>query len=112
MDLDEAQIKFEMAVQALTERPPARERLLDTIFVLGFVLVAITAVMRVDMRVVIQKGFSGIGIQPLPYLAAGAWNVLLYFVLGLALMSQSQFARLNARWRFQKIEVSSKLAGR
>lgn len=111
MSLDEALIRYETAVLAPVSTPPARERMLGIVFAIGFVLVILTAMMRINLRMLITGNFEALEIQPLPYLAAGAWNVLLYFLLGLVLMSQSQFARLNARWRFQKIEVTPRLAG-
>jgi hypothetical protein len=86
---------------------------LGIVFGLGFILVILTALMRVNFRMVFQgESIGSLGLQPLPYLASGAWNVLLYFLLGLALVSMSQLARLNARWHFQKIEVAPKLASR
>jgi hypothetical protein len=111
MSLEEALIRYETAVAAPVSTPPVRERLLGTIFAIGFILVILTALMRIDFRMLFEGNTDNFSFQSLPYLAAGAWNVLLYFLLGLILMSQSQFARLNARWRFQKIEVTSKLAG-
>lgn len=113
MSLDESLIRFENAIMAPVEERPARERLLGAFFTIGFILVTITAVLRLNLRSLLQGGGAGeVLMQPLPYLAAGAWNVLFYFILGLSLMSLSQFARLNARWSFQKIEVNPKLASR
>jgi hypothetical protein len=112
MSLEEALIKFDMAVKAPFEEIPPRERLLGLIFGGGFFMVAITAISRVQLRQVLRGGFEDLAIQPLPYLAAGAWSVLLYFILGLVLISLSQFARLNARWHFQRITVSPTLAKR
>jgi hypothetical protein len=112
MSLEETLIRYETAVMAPVEGPPARERLLGVIFGLGFLLVILTALLRVNMRMLALGEFDQLAIQPLPYLAAGAWNVYLYFLLGLVLMSMSQFARLNARWRFLQIEITSRLAGR
>jgi hypothetical protein len=112
MSLEEAMARLETRVKAAIAGPPARERLLGIIFALGFVLVILTAIMRVNLRVLFAGDFENLNVQSLPYLAAGAWNVLLYFILGLLLMSQSQLARLNARWMFQKIEVTPRLAAR
>ncbi len=112
MSLEESLIRYEMAVVAPLDKPPARERLLAVFFGLGFFLVILTAILRVDLRIVFQGDLETLSFKPLPYLAAGAWNVLLYFLLGLVLMSLSQLARLNANWRFQKLEVSPQLAGR
>ena len=112
MSLDETLIRYQISVVAPPQGPPARERLLNVIFGLGFLLVTLTALMRVNLRMLLQGETTGFGVEPLPYLAAGAWNVLLYFLLGLVLMSLSHFARLNARWRFQQLDVSPHLAGR
>jgi hypothetical protein len=112
LSLDESLIRYEMAAAVPLDKPPARERLLAVIFGIGFTLVILTAFLRVDLRMLLLAKFEQLGVQPLPYLAAGAWNVLLYFLLGLALMSLSHFARLNAGWHFQKLEVSTQLAGR
>jgi hypothetical protein len=51
-------------------------------------------------------------VGELPYLAAGAGNVLLYFVLGLALLSQSQFASLRKKWTVEGIPVSRDMAAK
>lgn len=112
MSLEESLIRFEMATAAPLDKPPARERLLTAFFGLGFFLVILTAFLRVDLRMLVLANFEQVNWQPLPYLAAGAWNVLLYFLLGLALMSLSQLARLNAGWHFQKLDISTQLAGR
>jgi len=113
MSLEEVLLRYETAILAPAEGPPARERLLGSVFGLGFVLVILTALMRVNFRMLIQgEKIGSLGIQPLPYLAAGAWNVLFYFLLGLSLVSISQLARLNARWYFQKIKVSPKLVSK
>jgi hypothetical protein len=112
MSLDQAMITFENAVMAASDQPPPRERLLVSIFNIGIVMVILTAFLRIDLRYLIVGQFDKIDVQPLPYLAAGAWNVLLYFLLGLILMSQSQFARLNARWTFRKIPVVRELGTR
>ncbi|MFL7792254.1 MAG: DUF4129 domain-containing protein [Anaerolineae bacterium] len=40
------------------------------------------------------------------------FNVLIYFLLGLMLMGQTQYTTLHRRWRAQSIKVTSKLATR
>lgn len=44
-----------------------------------------------------------------PSLGGIIFNVLIYFVLGLVLLSQAHLARLLARWRIQRISVTSEL---
>jgi len=112
MSLEESLLKFETAVFASRDEPPPRERLLVTIFNIGIFLIILTAIMRVDLMHVMDGRLKNIEIMPLPYLAAGAWNVLLYFLLGLILISQSQFARLNARWTYRKIPVVREMGAR
>lgn len=113
MSLNEAMVRYETAITVPVDETPVRERLLSTIFLIGFILLVITAVLRINLRMLLEEGFgSGELIQPLPYMASGSWNVLLYFIFGLSLMSLSQFVRLNARWSFQKIPVIPKLANK
>lgn len=112
MSLEESLIKYELATVAPMASTPVRERLLGTIFGLGFIQVILTALMRINLRMIFKGAGSIQDVEPLPYLAAGAWNVLLYFLLGLALMSLSQFARLNARWHFQGIKITPQLASK
>jgi len=111
MSLEETLIRYETAVIAPVEGLPARERLLNAIFGVGFILVILTAILRVNLRMLFSEGIENFEVLPLPILAAGAWNVLLYFLFGLVLMSQTQFARLNARWHFYKVPVGTRLAG-
>ena len=90
------------------EKPPARERLLSLVFGTGSVLVLMTAIMRVDFR-------AGAGLPvflPVPALQSGGASTLLYFMFGLALLSQTQFMDLHTTWGLQGISVSRKLAGR
>ncbi len=112
MSLDEMLITFETAVQAPTNKPPARERLVGMIFGIGIVLVLLTALMRISLRMLFMGDLDFISTPALPYLAAGAWNVLLFFVLGLILLSQSQLARLNALWSIRKVPIDTNLVGR
>jgi hypothetical protein len=109
MSIEESLIRLEMGTMAPISTIPVRDRLLGLIFGLGFAQLALTALLRIDLRMLISGEFDSLGVQPLPFLAAGAWNALAYFILGLVLMSLSQFTRLNARWRFQKIEISQRL---
>ncbi len=112
MSLKELLIKYETISVAPIYKPPVRERLLGLIFALGFIQVMLTALLRINLRMLLAGDLKNLAVQPLPYLAAGAWNVLLYFLLGLVLMSISQFTRLNARWHFQKIEITPQLGMR
>jgi hypothetical protein len=89
----------------------ARERLLNLFFTVGSVLVVFTAFGRLDMRVIFFAK-TGSFFMELPALAAGGASTLLYFMFGLALLSQTQLMALHVRWNIQRIPVSRKLAGR
>lgn len=92
-------------------KPSARERLLSLFFTTGSILVLFTALARLDLRAILA-GRSGSFFVELPALAGGGASTLLYFMLGLALLSQTQLMALHVRWNIQRIPVSSKLAGR
>lgn len=87
---------------------PARERLMGLIFSTGTVLVLMTAVVRLDMRAFFAK-FSSLRFEVVPALAGGGASTLLYFMFGLALLSQTRFFDLHTRWSIQRIPVSRRL---
>ncbi|MGC1376038.1 MAG: DUF4129 domain-containing protein, partial [Anaerolineales bacterium] len=87
---------------------PARKRLVSLFFSLGTVLVVLATISRIDLHSVFDRQtFSFIEI---PALAAGGASTLLYFMLGLALFSQTQFISLHVRWTVQQIPVNGSLA--
>lgn len=86
-----------------SDRAEARRQLIGGIFVLGGVMLALTALVRSNL--------SFLGIQA-AYLRTGLLNVVLYFVLGLILLSLSQLAVLRARWSLERIPLRSNLAAR
>lgn len=56
-----------------------------------------------------RSGFSGLTDWQRPSLSGIIFNVLVYFTLGLVLLSQANLTRLMVRWRVQKIEVEPTL---
>ena len=93
----------------LQQRPLARKRLMAQFFSIGSVLVILTALGRLDLRSTSYPQTHAFFAE-LPALAAGGASTLLYFMLGLALLSQTQFITLHVRWNTQRIPVNSKLA--
>lgn len=71
----------------------------------GAILVVISGVSHWLAR----AGLSGLIDLRRPSLGGIIFNVLVYFVLGLVLLSQAHLARLLARWRIQRINVTSEL---
>ena len=96
--------------EGLEENIPARKRLVSLFFSLGTILVILTAVSRLDLYEAFSgQSFSFVEIK-IPALSAGGASTLLYFILGLALLSQTQFISLHIRWTTQQIPVNGGLA--
>jgi hypothetical protein len=91
--------------------PPARERLVNLVFVLCTAQVFIAAILRLNLRA-LQAGALNSIFFDLPPLAGGGASTLLYFMLSLALLSLTQFMALHTRWSLGRVPVSENLAGR
>lgn len=93
----------EVAYYFSEDRAIARRRLVDRILVLGTIMITITAVVSLDSRFIWgdRPLFSGTYI-----------NLLLYFVLGFALFSQTQFAILGVTWRQESTPVQRNVGSR
>jgi hypothetical protein len=86
-----------------SDRGLVRQSLATNILLVGGAIAFLTALIRMDMSAL------GLSQPPLP---RGLLNVIVYFVLGLALLSQTQFAILRARWAVERTPISRELAGR
>lgn len=86
-----------------SDRAAIRQRLLADIFIIGGVMLFLTAILRNNLE------FLHLPTQPL---RTGLLNVVLYFVFALILLAQSQFAVLRARWSIDRVPVAQNLAGR
>lgn len=95
--------KNEVASLNAEDRIRARRRLVDKVLVLGALLMALTAFSRIDVRLLWG--------DRAPVDASYA-NLLLFFVLALALFSQTQLATLNALWQLEGIAVRREVAAR
>lgn len=85
----------------ISDRGGARKRLSMDIFVVGGVMLFVTAILRNDL--------TFLGLPP-PLFDTGLINVVLYFVLGLLLLAQSQFAILRARWSLDRMPIAHNIA--
>ena len=88
---------------------PTRQRLIGLFFSIGTFLVILTMLGRIDERFNFSQSTFDLSRQ-IPAFATGGASTLLYFMLGLALLSQTQFISLHIRWNIQKIPINSKLA--
>lgn len=89
----------------------ARRRLINLFFSIGFFLVVLTALGRLDLRAALYQNTYSF-YQEIPVLSGGGASTLLYFMLGLALLSQTQFIALHTRWDRQHVQVRAGLARR
>jgi hypothetical protein len=101
--VDIKNIQIEEDVGSAPDRALARQQLVDLVLLIGIVLVVLTSLMRNERMATWLK-------IPLPQ--AGAINVLVYFTLGLALLSLTQFSVLHMRWAVNRIQMSNELARR
>jgi hypothetical protein len=83
---------------------PPRERLANRFFWGGGILLVAAGVTRVGIANLLD-----LERPPIPRLVL---NALLYFLLGMAMLGQIHFTRLNQQWRSQKIKVADQLTGR
>jgi hypothetical protein len=81
------------------------ERLTARYFWGGVVLVLISGLSQVVLRL----GFSSLTNLQRPTIEGIIINVLIYFMLGLVLLSQANIARLTTRWRIHKVDVDPDL---
>lgn len=107
--LDEIGLEPALALQEgiQIEVVPAHQRLVTLAFSVGIGLVILTALARVDFRAIVSN------VEGLPHLrfnrlSGGEAGTLLYFVLGLALLSLSRLMSLQTHWNRLRIPVSSK----
>ncbi len=108
MGLDAALIAREVASVAQDQGPP-RQRLMATVFAIGGGLIFLTAAGRVDARALFANE-SDVLRTSLSPLEGGGAGTLLYFLFGLALLSQAQYVTLNTRWFLQGVPVSRSIA--
>ncbi len=85
---------------------PAHQRLLNLTFGLGIFLVIVTALTRINLSAIFDNP-AGLPLVDLTRFSAGEAGALLYFILGLALLSQSRLMALQTRWNLQHIPISS-----
>jgi hypothetical protein len=87
----------------VSDRGKARKQLLADIFLVGAVMLLATAVVRGDLSI--------LGVNA-PLLPTGLLNVVFYFIFGLILFAQSQFAVLRARWSLDQVPLAHNIAPR
>lgn len=87
--------------QIPSERREASRRLFGQVVALGAATLTLTALLRQDL--------AQVGVRT-PASSGGLFNLLLFFSLGLLLLSQSRFAVLRAQWGLERIAVRPGMA--
>lgn len=101
--VDQRALRIEEEVGISAERAVARHRLADQVLFLGVIMVFLTSLLHFEPA-------SGWFEEATTRL--GVINVILYFVLGLVLLSLTQFTVLQMRWSLNHVSISRELSAR
>ena len=85
------------------DRQAAREQLFDIILFLGAFMVLLTSAVRIDLEAVWGSR---------PPIHGSVFTLIMYFVIALVLLSQTQFSILRAGWTRERISLSRNLGKR
>jgi hypothetical protein len=96
LETDEMLIKLQLDSEYFEQRSAIRQRLASMIIAFGALSVVLTTLVRMD---------SGRLWADSPASQGGVAAVLLYFVLGLALLSLTQFSVLRVRWMLDHVRI-------
>jgi hypothetical protein len=95
---DNQLVEDELPVAMITkDRAIARQELVDRLILTGALMVFLTAAVRVDLLT--EYGFQ-------PAVRASVLHVVAYFMLALALLSQTQFGILRSSWAIERTPFS------
>ncbi len=86
----------------LSDRPGARQRLAERFFLVGGLMIFMIALLRLDLGALDLN---------LPVVRTGVGWLVVYLLLGLALLGLSNFAVLRARWGWDRVPLARNLAG-
>jgi len=75
---------------------PARERLMSLFFTMGTFLVVLTGLVRLDIRTWMLNTYK-LTFTNMLALAGGGASTLVFFLLGMALLSQTRYIDLHTR---------------
>ena len=82
-----------------------RGKIASKVFFIGIGVVGLAVAARIDASALLRTGGQVTVAYHTPVV-----NVLFYFVLALVLLSQTQFALLRTRWRFQHLPITGGIA--
>ncbi len=111
LGLEAELIRQEQGLAVPDDLRTPREKLLSLVISVGTALVFLTALMRLDFRSDLVGAWDATVLE-VPTLSNGGASTLLFFMLALALFSQTQFINLNTRWSLNRIPASRSIPGR
>lgn len=97
---DATLVILEGGADTSVERHAVRQQLANLVLLIGIFMALLTAGLRSESFTTWAR---------LPLMRIGVFNVMLYFVLALLLLSQTQFALLRARWGLNRFRVSRRI---
>jgi Domain of unknown function (DUF4129) len=100
---DEKVLRAERATGIIEHRPEVRRSLANLILVIGGAMIVLAAFMRLDWETLW-------GDRPPP--SADVLNILVYFLLALALLSLTQFSIMRVHWILNRVPIDRNLAAR
>jgi hypothetical protein len=100
---DEKVLRAERATGIIEHRPEVRRSLANLILVIGGAMIVLAAFMRLDWEALW-------GNRPPP--SADVLNILVYFLLALALLSLTQFSIMRVHWILNQVPIDRNLAAR
>ncbi len=103
LEANQRVLKQEMESGISEDRTAIRRRLSNLVLLVGMGMVIFTAMLRFDRLT---------EWADLPPLRSSVYNTILYFFLGLVLLSLTQFNLLRARWFRDSLPVRVEIAGR
>ncbi len=110
MGIERARIALD-APAAEANTPHPRARLTRLVFSLGSALTIFTAMVRVNLREIFTTGAQPAFLN-LSAFSGGGVSTLLFFLLGLVLLSQTQFITLHTQWSLARARISPGVARR
>ena len=87
----------------LNERNACRDHLVSRFYILGVMMIIVTAILQINFNTFTIEPTVG-GIELL--------NILVYFLLGLVLLSQTQFSVLRASWAWSQVPIGKDVGKR
>jgi hypothetical protein len=96
-------VKLEEEVGISAERAQARSTLVNQFLLVGLAMVVMTSLLRFERT---ASWFQE------PVTRLGVINIMLYFALGVVLLSLTQFTTLQMRWSVNHIPIHRQVAGR